>query len=283
MTDVDWSALHKILSDPTRRLIIELLAEKAEFSYTEIMAELRISNTGRLNYHLKALNSLLSKDDQGKYRLTEKGKLAANMLKTFPNKVHAEKDRKKVKVRTAALLIVMGAVLFFTAFSFPFYAATTNPSDEQPLTFSDLSIDQNSTLRLMELIAPQKGAQFNIVWTASNHMNIYVMNYDQLLVFETQNNMCSLSANLTGMPDTYLYKYVLQDNSTSFTLPQGFYYLYVGSVNATSLDSLSLSELQPYRIALSATSIGVISVLLAVGGVVLTVLGILIVKHHVWR
>jgi len=88
MEEVDWSSLHKILSDVTRRNILELLAEKeGGLSYTEIMALLRITNTGRLNYHLKALSVLVSKDDQGRYRLTERGKLAANLLKTFPERV----------------------------------------------------------------------------------------------------------------------------------------------------------------------------------------------------
>ncbi|MCL5067038.1 MAG: helix-turn-helix domain-containing protein [Thaumarchaeota archaeon] len=55
----DWSSLHKLLSDTTRRSILELLAQKEEgLIYTEIMTVLRITNTGRLNYHLKALGIL---------------------------------------------------------------------------------------------------------------------------------------------------------------------------------------------------------------------------------
>jgi DNA-binding transcriptional ArsR family regulator len=73
MEQVDWSSLHKILGDTTRRSILELLKEKDAISYTEIMAALRVTNTGRLNYHIKALNGLISKDDQGKYHLTERG------------------------------------------------------------------------------------------------------------------------------------------------------------------------------------------------------------------
>jgi DNA-binding transcriptional ArsR family regulator len=69
MEQVDWSSLHKILNDATRRNVLELLAEKDALSYTEIMALLQVTNTGRLNYHLKALGALLSKDDQGKYQL----------------------------------------------------------------------------------------------------------------------------------------------------------------------------------------------------------------------
>jgi DNA-binding transcriptional ArsR family regulator len=78
--EVDWASLHKILSDTTRRSILELLAEKELLSYTDIMTLLQITNTGRLNYHLKVLGNLLSKDDSGRYYLTDEGKQAANLL-----------------------------------------------------------------------------------------------------------------------------------------------------------------------------------------------------------
>ena len=60
-----------------------LLAENQALSYTEMMTILHITNTGKLNYHLKSLGALLAKDDEGKYYLTERGKLAASLLKTF--------------------------------------------------------------------------------------------------------------------------------------------------------------------------------------------------------
>jgi predicted transcriptional regulator len=65
MEEVDWQSLHKILGDTTRRNILQVLAEKEAVSYTEIMVLLQITNTGRLNYHLKALKNLISKNDQG--------------------------------------------------------------------------------------------------------------------------------------------------------------------------------------------------------------------------
>jgi DNA-binding transcriptional ArsR family regulator len=35
--DVDWASLHKILSDTTRRSILELLSEKESLAYTDMM------------------------------------------------------------------------------------------------------------------------------------------------------------------------------------------------------------------------------------------------------
>ena len=72
--EADWASLHKILSDTTRRSILELLAEKGSLTYTDLMTLLQITNTGRLNYHLKQLGGLISKDEGGRYRLTEQGR-----------------------------------------------------------------------------------------------------------------------------------------------------------------------------------------------------------------
>jgi hypothetical protein len=76
--------LHKILKDETRRKIVLLLNEKNALSHTDLLDELGFLSTGRLNYHLKQLNSLLTKTADGKYVLTEKGKLAVRLLTEFP-------------------------------------------------------------------------------------------------------------------------------------------------------------------------------------------------------
>ena len=126
MEQVDWSSLHKILGDTTRRSILELIKEKDAISYTEIMSILHVTNTGRLNYHIKALNGLISKDDQGKYHLTERGQLAVNLLQTFPEKVQAENaisiNKRSLKVTISAILIIIGIFLIFFALLFTFTA-----------------------------------------------------------------------------------------------------------------------------------------------------------------
>ena len=109
--EVDWASLHKILSDTTRRSILELLAEKESLTYTDMMTLLQITNTGRLNYHLKVLGSLISKDEGGRYRLTEQGRQAASLLRTFPERVPPERKLTGVKVATAVVLILIGVLL----------------------------------------------------------------------------------------------------------------------------------------------------------------------------
>jgi len=77
-------SLHKILKDKTRRKILLLLNEKNGLSYVDLMKALEINNTGRMNYHLKILGNLISKDENGRYMFTEKGKLATRLLQEFP-------------------------------------------------------------------------------------------------------------------------------------------------------------------------------------------------------
>jgi uncharacterized membrane protein len=50
------------------------------------MEALGISSTGKLNYHLKILGDLLSKTDNGEYVLSERGRLASQLLLEFPDK-----------------------------------------------------------------------------------------------------------------------------------------------------------------------------------------------------
>jgi len=78
------ASLHKILKDETRSKIVLLLTDKVSLSYTELMDTLGIVSTGLLNYHLKVLGDLLTKNEEGRYELTEKGKLASRLLLEFP-------------------------------------------------------------------------------------------------------------------------------------------------------------------------------------------------------
>jgi hypothetical protein len=76
-------SLHKILKDETREKIVLLLKEKGNQSYMDLMKSLKIKSTGKMNYHLKILNDLITKTPKGEYILTEKGKLAARLLDEF--------------------------------------------------------------------------------------------------------------------------------------------------------------------------------------------------------
>ncbi len=61
------------------------------------METLGFSSTGTLNYNLKVLGDLLSKDDTEKYLLSEKGKLACRILTEFPDENNQLQKRKRQK------------------------------------------------------------------------------------------------------------------------------------------------------------------------------------------
>ncbi len=279
-----WSSLHKILGDTTRRSILELVKEKDAISYTEIMSTLRITNTGRLNYHIKALNGLISKDDQGKYHLTEKGQLAINLLQAFPKKVQAVNvpfiTKHSLKFAAAALLIILGVFLIVFAFVFAissFQAEVATAS----YRFPDRTLPPNTTIFLMGGNV-QNASRYTIHWNASNPINIYVLNSTQYDALPLEHNTNGVLSNFTGMPSVYLDKYTLKSDRVSLTLPQGQYWFYAGSTSNTTLDSLLVT--QKINLTGGPSLLENLENLTPVGlGIIMIVLGILIRTRRVWR
>ena len=119
---VEFSGLHKILKDPTRREILKCLNDKGPLPYGELMGLAKVTNTGRFNYHLKVLSGLIEKLDDGRYSLTERGRLAVQMLDKFPERtvqIREPKDNSKKLLIAAAILLVgiiaISTVLIFMA------------------------------------------------------------------------------------------------------------------------------------------------------------------------
>lgn len=81
---VDLGNLHSVLKDHSRRKILAALKERGALTYTELLGVLGTTHTGRLNYHLKVLGDLITKDDGSRYVLTEKGETAVKILSRFP-------------------------------------------------------------------------------------------------------------------------------------------------------------------------------------------------------
>jgi DNA-binding transcriptional ArsR family regulator len=115
-------SLHKILKDDTRRQILLTLNERGSFSYTELLDHLETVSTGLLNYHLKVLGDLLSKDEEEKYVLTDKGKLASRLLLEFPENPNLKKKPtwwRKFWIAEAIsipIYVAVNVVLYFTGY-----------------------------------------------------------------------------------------------------------------------------------------------------------------------
>jgi len=114
------ASLHKVLKDETRRKIVLLLNEKDNLSYTDLLKALGIDNTGRMNYHLKVLDDLVMKREDGQYALTEKGKLASRLLLEFPEKNRQQLGMKPKWWRkfwiSAAVVVTFFLIILLGAF-----------------------------------------------------------------------------------------------------------------------------------------------------------------------
>jgi len=70
---------YRKLGSPIRREIVRLLGERGQMGATELNESVNIS-AGRFYYHLDFLGDLVTRDKNKKYVLTERGKLAYQML-----------------------------------------------------------------------------------------------------------------------------------------------------------------------------------------------------------
>lgn len=103
------------LSHKLRRNIIKLLAERKKMTFSELMKDLGVDDTGTLTFHLRKLVGLITKTSSGEYTLTDLGKKAYDIMmnierveileqhseeqKDFPmaSKVNEVKPREELK------------------------------------------------------------------------------------------------------------------------------------------------------------------------------------------
>jgi DNA-binding transcriptional ArsR family regulator len=99
------SEMLKILKDETRRKILVFVSEKGEVTYSDLMEQTEISSPEVMNYHLKVLADLLSKNDEDKFTLTEKGKVASNFILTVPKELPKETNKREKMHRTLLTVV----------------------------------------------------------------------------------------------------------------------------------------------------------------------------------
>lgn len=107
----DNLSLHKILKDSTRRKILLQLDRHEKLSYMEIMNLLEIKNTGRFNYHLKILDDLIEKGNDGRYQLTERGHRVIGLLENYYKKVSKPDLSLMQRLANNPIKFVLGSVL----------------------------------------------------------------------------------------------------------------------------------------------------------------------------
>lgn len=77
--------MFQAISSPIRRDTVIFLSENPECQYSDILRALNIRDSSKLNFHLKRMlgDSLVEKDSYGKYQLSERGRVLANLYLRF--------------------------------------------------------------------------------------------------------------------------------------------------------------------------------------------------------
>jgi predicted transcriptional regulator len=155
-------SLHKVLKDEKRRKIVLLLSQRGNLSYTDLMRELGISSTGKINYHLKVLNDLIEKQGDGQYILTEKGKLAVKLLDEFgERKSQAQADAPFTRGYMIVVSLFTIAVL---SLDFAFYLSGV-------IAFDDFVLyTATAVLAVVFLVAAEKARVKRSTWQPNRQM-----------------------------------------------------------------------------------------------------------------
>jgi len=111
-----YTTIFKAMQHPIRRRILRALSA-APASYTEILRDLNIDN-GLLNYHLDALSTLITKDKEEKYTLSEFGRAAINLIRGVE-----EPDKNKTVARGIPAQLTIKALAAVLAIAFIVSAA----------------------------------------------------------------------------------------------------------------------------------------------------------------
>jgi len=98
------------LSHEVRRKIVKTLAEKSPLTYTELMREVGVEDSGTFGFHLRRMQKLVSKSRTGEYQLSDLGAKAYKILlelegKKFP--VEEEKEPSKTMVVSDRLKFIL--------------------------------------------------------------------------------------------------------------------------------------------------------------------------------
>ena len=232
------------------------------------------------------LGNLLSKDEEGRYHLTEQGRLAVNLLKTFPEGTPKESHLSVLKIATAVVLILLG-VFLVVSFGYGTLAVIgpTTMTSTSHVSISTQLVPPNSTIYLLPW--SDTGGPLNVSWTASGPVHIYILNqtqYGSLLLVHGKRGQ-PLLQNFTGSPTSWVDRYYLQSGSVSPSPPQGQYYFFAGSPSQVSLNSFGISESQTQQGGYPQSSFSFIlflAVFIAIGAL-LIVLGVSILTRRVWR
>ena len=111
-----------VLSHPIRRDILNLISEKGECTFTDLLNALEI-DTGKLSFHLRTLQAFTEQTQAGKYKLNRTGESAFRVIKDVGSWAEVADVQRKAeqlllasfKKRVYGFLIDLALILMITA------------------------------------------------------------------------------------------------------------------------------------------------------------------------
>lgn len=145
--------IFEVLSHPIRRDILILLSEKGEYAFTDLLLALKV-DSGKLSFHLRALQAFIEQTPTGKYKLNQTGESVMRVIRdvsTWAEGADVESKSSQIpyasfKKRVYAFLIdlalilgIMAAIFAATVF-LPLLLGTTFNLDPTALIFVTLAL-----------------------------------------------------------------------------------------------------------------------------------------------
>jgi hypothetical protein len=142
-----YSTMFRSLKHPARRKILRMIADKP-VTFSSLQEELGISSS-YLTYHLESLGELLSKEENGTYKLSAFGLATVNTMKTVEETPSTTKPKKsptiKFKKLVAALTIALILVSSLAAVEIGAYNKASSDSAMWQLKYNQLvSVSTNA-------------------------------------------------------------------------------------------------------------------------------------------
>jgi DNA-binding transcriptional ArsR family regulator len=149
-----YTTIFKAMQHPVRRRILRALSA-APVSYTEILRDLNIDN-GLLNYHLDALSTLITKDKEEKYTLSEFGRAAINLIRGVE-----EPDKTKTVARGIPAQLAIKALAAVLTIAFIVSAAALIDTNNKYLDLTGRYSAQSAEIARLQTTLNRTEASLN--------------------------------------------------------------------------------------------------------------------------
>ena len=234
--DEIYSTMFSSLKHPVRRKILRMLGIKP-MTFMEMVEELGVS-TPHLTYHLESLGELVTKLDDGNYKLSAFGLATVNAMKGVEDVHEAEPKRRLLSLRWKAIVgVLMVAVLLLAGMAVIQYTNTSqlnnsvntlSNSNQQLVTeqsFLTSGLGENRTASFLQNVAQIDITNYTISLGSSGNTMAYRTDFgnvsEQNIQYSLQNNAGTFSVNFRFRNGHFSkYQLVLGESAPVFIQPQ---------------------------------------------------------------